>query len=196
MVIPKFSYYLFSLLFATISLVGCKDKDSDSYIVSQHDRTKAMKRQHGFFYSAFNLVLDTSSALYFHDKDSLLNCCDTGEDYNYPDFIGLQPSDLKLITDKEFEHIIDSVTHLPKTDKFSIQIAVYADTLKNGRFALLLEKMERRHLDNFDVRLATEEETEVLKAKKQNRTYDFYKVNWKSRFSNMSFPPPPPTEEN
>jgi len=183
-----------------ISIVGsftaCKENNSSIYIISQQDRTTNLNRQKNLFYSEFNFIMDTSGELYLHKKDSLLNCCSTGANYSYPDYIGLMPADLNLVSDDDLEIILDSITHKPKPSINYIQIATFSDTLQNKVFFHLLKKLKARKIELYNVRLATEEETEVLRAKKQNSSYDFYKVKWKSRFSNMVFPPPSPTEDN
>lgn len=194
MAISKFIYFSTILLLVDY-FTACKDNNSAIYIISQQDRTKNLNRQQNLFYSSYNFVMDTSGQLYFHNKDSLLNCCSTGANYNYPDYIGLTPADMKLISDDELEILLDSVTHISKTAEYFIQIAVFSDTIEHKTFFQLLEKIQDRKLEKYNVRLATEEETEVLKAKKQNSNYDFYKVKWKSSFSKMVFPPPPPPKE-
>jgi hypothetical protein len=187
------------IIFSTVLLLvgyftACKQNNTSIYIISQHNRTKNLNRQQNLFYGTYNFILDTSGELYFHNKDSLLNCCSTGANYNYPDYIGLKPADMKIISDNDLEIFLDSVINISKKAEYSIQIAVFSDTIEHKTFFQLLEKIQDRKLEIYNVRLATEEETEVLKAKKQNRNYDFYKVKWKSSFSNMVFPPPPPKE--
>jgi hypothetical protein len=177
--------------YTLISLTCCKSKAAIPFIIAQHDRTKKLNRPHKFFYSIYNVILDTNGVLFFHNKDSLLNCCDTGNDLNYPDYIGLTPADIKVINNAAFVKMIDSAIKNPAKDKFSIQITIFNDTVTNESFFELLNLLHQKGFANYDVRRITEEEQLVLAAKKENKPYDFYNVIWKSRFSNTVFPPPP-----
>ena len=196
--IKNYNFSIFFVCFFAFIIIfaNCSDKSSQSFIIAEHNRGKELKRKHPFFYSAYNFILDTSGTLFFHNKDSALNCCDTGQDLNFPDYIGLNPTDIQIINDSVFVQYLASVTDKPKNDEFSIQIASFKDTIADRNFFKLVDLIHRNKIENYDVRLITEEEMEVIKAKKENRLYDFYKVNWKSRFSNMLFPPPPPEEES
>jgi len=181
------------ILFAVIFFFSCTEKKSKEF-VHQFDRTKALGRKHRFFYSSYNLILTPDNKIFFHNKDSLLNCCDTGQDYNFPDYVGLNPIDLGLINKQDLIKKIQIASLQKKDDKHSIQIALYSDTIRNSEFQNILLLMDSLKFDNFDVRIITEEEKVVIDHKENNQPYNFYKVRWTSRFSNTVFPAPPPDE--
>ena len=181
------------ILFAAICLFSCTEKKSKEF-VHQFERTKALGRKNRFFYSDCNLILTPDNKIFFHKKDSLLNCCDTGEDYNFPDYIGLNPVDLVSINEQDIVRKIQNASVQKKDDKHSIQIALYSDTIRNSIFQNILLLMDSLKFDNFDVRLITEEEKVVIAHKENRLPYNFYKIRWTSRFSNTVFPAPAPDE--
>lgn len=186
----KMKTYIISILVALTFVASCSKKKNKKFI-HQFDRTKILGRKHKFFYSVHNLILTPNNKLFFHCKDSVLNCCDTGEDYNYPNYIGLNPVDLVAINKQDLIRQIQIASSQKKEDKYSVQIALYSDTIRGSEFEKILLLMDSLRFDNFDIRLITEEEKVVIDHKENNRSYNFYKINWKSRFSYMLFPPPP-----
>lgn len=188
----KLAYQISLIITTLLSLVRCTSDSENTFIVSQYQNPTHTATKGKFYYSAFNLILDKSDRLFFHGKDSVMNCCDTGFDPNFPDYIALLPNDLLIYGDNDFSMLVDSVSKLPQLARNSIQIATLSDTLHSKKFFDLVKTLKEKSVSNYAVRLATEEEMEVLKAKIENRPYDFYKVKWTSRFSNILFSPPIP----
>jgi hypothetical protein len=172
-------------------VVACRDTVEKPVVLQKFDRTENLHRKHKYYYSSFNFILEPSGKLFYHKKDSLMNCCDTGMDLNYPDYVGLTPKDLVECSNRDFSRIVDSAKNFTTTDKNSIQIAVYNDTVNVKRIQQLLSIMNDKSFSNFDIRKVTEEEQVVLTTKLNKKPYDFYNIRWKSRFSNMLFPPRP-----
>ncbi|MBL7710583.1 MAG: hypothetical protein JNJ86_16050 [Chitinophagaceae bacterium] len=190
--VTKMKIQIIYILLVLLIFFSCTEKKKQ--FVHQFDRTEILERKHKFFYSSYNLILTPNNKVFFHRKDSLLNCCDTGEDYDFPDYIGLNPVDLVLINKQDLIKKIQAASIQKRDDKHSIQIALYSDTIRSPDFKNILSLMDSLHFDNFDVRLITEEEKVVINHKENNQPYNFYKVSWTSRFSNTRFPPPPPEE--
>jgi len=186
---PMNGKFLHIALLTFILIESCTSTDKP-FIISSHDRTKELNRSHNFFYSRFNIIISPSGILFFHNRDSLLNCCDTGEDYNFPDYVGLKPEDLIVYKDTNLSKLVDSISKLPTDDNHSLQIASFSDSLNSKPFFNILKLLKQKNVENYDVRLVTEEEREVVNAKINDVPYDFYRINWKSRFSNTVFPPP------
>jgi hypothetical protein len=182
-------------LFTLTALSSCQNI-ATPVVVNRYDRTQKLHRKFKFYYSSFNFVLEPNGRLFYHKKDSVVNCCDTGMDLNYPDYIDLRPEDFTECTNADFQAVVDSAKQLSPNDKNSIQLSLYTDTLWDTRIQQLLSILKEKGFFNFDMRKATEEEIVVLAAKLQHQPYDFYRVAWKSRFSQTLFPPPPPTYDS
>jgi hypothetical protein len=176
------------LIIIATSFLSCKD---EAVIHAQTNGAKFATTDVPYFYSRFNFLLDTTGRLYYHTKDSILNCCDTGEDRKFPDYIGLVPSDLHEASDSFFFIVVDSVRHQEVQKRNSLQIALVRDSITHPRLLKLIDQLKVSGTDNFAIRIATEEERVVLSHKVQAKPYDFYQVDWKERFSNVLFPPPP-----
>jgi hypothetical protein len=182
MIRPATCFFLFLIC---ICLQNCRSQQKDcvfqQWITAQKDRVN--------YYGKYNFIISQNGQLYYHSKDSIMNCCDTGMDYQYPDYIDLQPSDLLTVDEQQVANFIDSSLTEEPTKHASIYLAYFSKN-QTDQLKHLTDLLKQKSACNYAIRSATEEEREVLKAKMGARPYDFHKVEWKSRFSGTVFPPP------
>ncbi|TRX34924.1 hypothetical protein [Flavobacterium restrictum] len=197
---------LFSL--ALIALFGsCKRETVEKkyYVISNADSiSEAWKKSakvpppftpHNLkWYSDVVFILD-SSKVYAYQTERTHTGSGNNVDFEYPNYIGLNPEYFLTIDSENFVSFIENNNDIfgifpDNSVQPIIYLASQTDTVKNIALPQLWEKLkDSKSRTFFSVRRTTEEENIVLSYKKKNKEFLPEKVKWSTNFYNGKVKP-------
>jgi hypothetical protein len=197
---------LFSL--ALIAILTCCKKETiekKHYVISNADSIseawmKSAKVPPPFiphnlkWYSDVVFILD-SSKVYAYQTEKTHTGSGTNTDFQYPNYIGLNPEHLLTIDCENFvSFLVNNNDIFGIFPDNSVQTIIYlasqTDTVKSVALTELWKKLDKiKSRTFFSVRRTTEEENIVLSYKKKNKEFFPEKVKWSFNFYNGKVKP-------
>ena len=187
-------------------LISRKQEDSlknDYYIISKQDSIQKVDEQkvppptipkYLKFYSNTVFILDDKN-VYIYQTDTIRKFHNKAIDFNYPDYLGLKPENLLSIKAENLKSFIENNKDIfVMPDKNSKRYAFFYiastnDTIKNVGFYDLTSIAGKKVHTYYVTRKLTEEESIVLKYKKNGLPFLPEKINWTRHFLNGNVKP-------
>lgn len=199
--------YAFYLLFFV--LIGCnksKGKSFEYYIISKEDAEIEKHAKEGKYllptipqelkwYSNLVLIIDSTNVYLYQTLEKERFGAKKIEDYDFPNFIELEPRHLTTIPGKDFLSFIKANNDIlelikkPENRASFFQIASTTDTIKNKAYYDLGNFLGKEKRAYYKVRKITEEESKVLDCKIRNKAYKPNRINWSKNFIHGKFSP-------
>jgi len=188
-------------IFLGLFLNSCqKDEKRVVVIISEVDSLNAKNKNsiQPIFYAKSNfIVTNDNHTYYFTNKKYIEFRIDSyGYDFSKPEYLKILPSDLREIQVDSLYLLLKKI-HSEYTRKripLQIMIASDIDTIRNNSLVTFNQFSRKLNDDSlriiYNYRLMTEEERVVLKAKRENKTYNPDSVKWKNGFGGMKFTKP------
>lgn len=146
------------------------------------------------WYSDVVFILD-SSKVYAYQTERTHTGLSNDVDFEYPNYIGLNPEYLLTIDSENFVSFLENNNDIfgifpDNSVQPIIYLASQTDTVKNIALTKLWEKLkDSKSRTIFSVRRTTEEENIVLSYKKNNKELLPERVKWSSNFYNGKVKP-------
>ncbi|MCO4292628.1 hypothetical protein NF867_07130 [Solitalea sp. MAHUQ-68] len=170
-----------STLFLIGLLVSCSNSTDSKTPKSVVVDTTKSQRPPKNFYGDLNFVVDSTGQIYYHEKKCRLFACGDGANIGKPQFIGLRPEDLKIISLDTLDSFIKSKSQGIDMSKFKAVAQYVRDSISKELVAIevSLFKNEKRL---YEIDKITEETKYVLDAKRKKTKYDPSKIKWSDDF--------------
>ena len=185
---------LFSLALIAI-LTSCKKEtiEKKDYVISNADSISEAWKKSAKVPPPF--TPHNSSKVYAYQTERTHTSSGNNVDFEYPNYIGLNPEYLLTIDSENFVSFLENNNDIfgifpDNSVQPIIYLASQTDTVKNIALTQLWKKLkDSKSRTFFSVRRTTEEENIVLSYKKKNKEFLPEKVKWSSNFYNGKVKP-------
>lgn len=134
------------------------------------------------YYAKDNFIIDEEGVIYFFQQNKVRNGdCMPDFDYNRkPHFIGLQPSDIKIVPNKDISAFLQDNVKPSEFGGNFIFFSSARDTFQSAQLTQIMRLLEHDTSQQYSwfIRTMTEEEKIVLEHKNSGDHYDATKILW------------------
>lgn len=159
-----------------------------NYVANGQNNPNSGQKIKGY-YTQYNLIIDTTNLCYFYNNGSRRHggCCGTGNWFDTPEFIELNPDKMVVVSDNDLAAFLDVNLRKDFRGEIYLMVASPVDTIRQESYKIIVEYIKNKNnIYNVGIRLTTEEEKNVILCKKKNIQYNFEDYEWQTKFSNIT----------